>query len=184
MTEGNSNHKPVITMDSDAVSRTIFRLSREVTERHRADDQLAIVGILRRGAILAKRIAQALPSEWKIPVGTLDISLYRDDGRGQPGDPRILGRDIPFSLDGRQVLLVDDVLYTGRTVRAGLAALADLGRPTSVQLLVLVDRGEQQLPIRADYVGRNVAAPAGQRVFVRLKEIDGVDSVVVGETKA
>jgi pyrimidine operon attenuation protein / uracil phosphoribosyltransferase len=118
-----------------------------------------------------------------VRVGTLDISSYRDDGRGSPGDPRLLGRDIPFTLDGTRVVLVDDVLYTGRTVRAALDAIADLGHPESVQLAVLVDRGERELPIRADYVGRNVEAPRGQRVYVRLAEIDGVDEVVIGGTK-
>ncbi len=97
-----------------------------------------------------------------------------------PGDPRLIGRDIPFSLDGKRVVLVDDVLYTGRTVRAALDAISDLGRAESVQLAVLVDRGERELPIRADYVGKNIQAPRGQRVYVRLTEIDGADAVVIG----
>ena len=145
-----------------------------------------LIGIVRRGAVLALRIAAALKQAGaaEVPVGTLDISSYRDDGKGAAGDPRLLARDIPFALDGKSVLLVDDVLYTGRTVRAGLTALADLGRPASIQLAVLVDRGAQEVPIRADFVGKNVIAPAGLRVYVRLSEVDGVDSVVVGEGKA
>jgi pyrimidine operon attenuation protein/uracil phosphoribosyltransferase len=116
-------------------------------------------------------------------VGTLDISSYRDDGKGEPGDPRLLGRNIPFALDNRRVVLVDDVLYTGRTVRAALTALSELGRPEAIQLAVLIDRGQRELPIRADYVGKNVEAPTGQRVYVRLSEIDGIDAVVIGERK-
>lgn len=186
MTLTIQNYKAAEAMDADAIERAIVRMAHEASERNHDANQLAVVGILRRGAVLARRIAGALPTNGasETLVGTLDISSYRDDGKGVPGDPRILGREIPFSLDGKHVLLVDDVLYTGRTVRAGLTALADLGRPASVQLMVLVDRGERELPIRADYVGRNIAAPAGQRVYVRLKEVDGVDSVVVGERKA
>ena len=119
----------------------------------------------------------------EVPVGTLDISSYRDDGKGAPGDPRLLARDIPFSLDDKRVVLVDDVLYTGRTVRAALDALSDLGRADSIQLAVLVDRGERELPIRADYIGKNIQAPAGQRVYVRLAEVDGTDAVVIGNGK-
>jgi pyrimidine operon attenuation protein/uracil phosphoribosyltransferase len=119
----------------------------------------------------------------RIPVGTLNISSYRDDGRGAQGDPRLLGREIPFALEGRRIILVDDVLYTGRTARAALTALAELGRPEAIELAVLVDRGEHELPIRADYVGKNIGAPAGQRVYVRLSEVDGVDAVVIGERK-
>jgi len=180
------NPKPSVAMDAEAVARCVKRIAHEIVERKRGAEPLVLIGIVRRGAVLALRIAAALKQAGaaEVPVGTLDISSYRDDGKGAPGDPRLLGRDIPFALDGKSVLLVDDVLYTGRTVRAGLTALADLGRPESIQLAVLVDRGEQELPIRADFVGKNVTAPAGQRVYVRLSEVDGVDSVVVGEGKA
>ena len=147
--------------------------------------RVVLVGIVRRGATLAERIADELRTNGKrqVPVGTLDISSYRDDGKGAPGDPRLIGRDIPFSLDSKRVVLVDDVLYTGRTVRAALDAISDLGRAESVQLAVLVDRGERELPIRADYVGKNIQAPDGQRVYVRLTEIDGADAVVIGDEK-
>jgi pyrimidine operon attenuation protein / uracil phosphoribosyltransferase len=175
-----------VELDADAVGRCVKRLAREISERGGHPGTLAVVGIVRRGAILAERLAAALNQQGQppIPVGTLDISLYRDDGKGNPGDPRLIGRDIPFSIDGRRVVLVDDVLYTGRTVRAALTALADIGRPESVQLAVLIDRGQRELPIRADYVGRNIEAPKGQRVYVRLAEIDGADAVVVGEKRS
>ncbi len=182
----NSLIKPLVAMDAEAIARAVKRIAHEIVERKRGVEPLVLIGIVRRGAVLALRIADALRQAGaaEVPVGTLDISSYRDDGKGAPGDPRLLGRDIPFTLDGKSVLLVDDVLYTGRTVRAGLTALADLGRPESIQLAVLVDRGEQEVPIRADFVGKNVTAPRGQRVYVRLSEVDGVDSVVVGEGKS
>ncbi|MGH7815519.1 MAG: bifunctional pyr operon transcriptional regulator/uracil phosphoribosyltransferase PyrR [Candidatus Binataceae bacterium] len=174
-----------IALDAVHVGRAIKRIAMEIAERNGGAGDLALVGIVRRGATLAERIAAELGAagRGKIPVGTLDISSYRDDGRGAPGDPRLLARDIPFPLDGKRVVLVDDVLYTGRTVRAALDAITDLGRAESVQLAVLVDRGERELPIRADFVGKNIPAPAGQRVYVRLSEIDGADAVVLGERK-
>jgi pyrimidine operon attenuation protein / uracil phosphoribosyltransferase len=175
----------IVTLDAAQVGRSIKRVAMEIAERNGGAENVVLVGIVRRGAILAERIASELRTNGKrpVPVGTLDISSYRDDGKGAPGDPRLLGRDIPFPLDGKRVVLVDDVLYTGRTVRAALDAISDLGRAESVQLAVLVDRGERELPIRADYVGKNVPAPAGQRVYVRLAELDGNDSVVIGERK-
>lgn len=178
--------KPSVAMDAEVIERTITRIAREIAEHNHSAPQLALIGIVRRGATLARRIAAALRRNGagSPAVGTLDISSYRDDNKGAPGDPRLLGREIPFTLDGKHVVLVDDVLYTGRTVRAGLTALTDLGRPSSIQLAVLVDRGAHQVPIRADYVGKNIAAPTGQRVYVRLTEVDGVDSVVIGEPKA
>ena len=180
------NAKPSFALDAAAISRCVKRIAREIVEHNDGAANLALVGIVRRGAALAERLAAALHEDGKgeIPVGTLDISSYRDDSKGEPGDPRLLGRDIPFALDGGRVILVDDVLYTGRTVRAALTALADLGRPESIQLAVLVDRGQRELPIRADYVGKNIAAPVGQRVYVRLSEIDGIDAVVVGGDKS
>ena len=174
--------QPNVALDSAQVGRSIKRIAMEIAERNGGADNVVLVGIIRRGAKLAERIAGELRSNGKrpVPVGTLDISSYRDDGKGMPGDPRLIGRDIPFSLDGKRVVLVDDVLYTGRTVRAALDAISDLGRAESVQLAVLVDRGERELPIRADYVGKNIQAPDGQRVYVRLTEIDGTDCVVIG----
>jgi pyrimidine operon attenuation protein / uracil phosphoribosyltransferase len=177
--------KPVVALDASAISRAIKRIAHEIDEHNSGSADLVLVGILRRGANLAERLAAALKEMMctEVPVGTLDISLYRDDGKGERGDPHLLGRNIPFSLGGKLVVLVDDVLYSGRTVRAALDALVDLGRPQSVQLAVMVDRGERELPIRADYVGKNIQAPAGHRVYVRLSEVDGVDAVVIGERK-
>ncbi len=174
-----------VALDAEAIARCVKRIAREIAEHQGGIDNLVLIGIVRRGANLAERLAASLNQNGgpHVPVGTLDISSYRDDGKGVPGDPRLLGRHIPFSLDGRHVVLVDDVLYTGRTVRAALTALADLGRPESVELAALVDRGERELPIRADYVGRNIAASDGQRVYVRLSEVDGVDAVLIGEQK-
>ena len=178
--------KPQVVLDATAVARSIKRIAHEIGERHAGAENLALIGIVRRGASLAERLAHELNANGAgsgIAVGTLDISSYRDDGKGSPGDPRLLGRDIPFSLDRKRVVLVDDVLYTGRTVRAALDALADLGRAEAIQLAVLVDRGEHELPIRADYVGKNIRAPEGQRVYVRLAEVDGADAVVIGNGK-
>jgi pyrimidine operon attenuation protein/uracil phosphoribosyltransferase len=174
--------RPEVALDAAQVARSVKRIAHEIAERNGGADNLVLVGIIRRGARLAERIAAELKTagQQQIPVGTLDISSYRDDGKGAPGDPRLLGRNIPFSLDGKRVILVDDVLYTGRTVRAALDALSDLGRAEAIQLAVLVDRGEREIPIRADYVGKNIQAPRGQRVYVRLTEVDGVDAVVIG----
>ena len=175
-----------MAMDSEAVARAVRRIAHEIAERSSDRKPIVLIGIVRLGAKLAGRIAEAFAQigAGRIPVGTLDISSYRDDGRGAPGDPRLIGRDVPFQLEGRRVVLVDDVLYTGRTVRAALTALTDLGRPEAIELAVLIDRGEHELPIRADYVGKNIVAPEGQRVYVRLSEVDGVDAVVVGGRKA
>jgi pyrimidine operon attenuation protein/uracil phosphoribosyltransferase len=172
-------------MDSEAIARGVKRIAREIAERNGGAENLALIGIVRRGANLAERLAAMLKDEGRgvVRVGTLDISSYRDDGKGAPGDPRLLDRNIPFPLDDARVVLVDDVLYTGRTVRAALDAIADLGRPESVQLAVLVDRGEHELPIRADYVGKNIHAASGQRVYVRVEEVDGLDAVVMGELR-
>lgn len=174
-----------VALDAAAVARSVKRIAMEIAERNDGAANVVLVGIIRRGATLAERIAAELRKNGKpeVAVGTIDISSYRDDGRGSPGDPRLIGRDIPFSLDGKRVVLIDDVLYTGRTVRAALDAISDLGRAESVQLAVLVDRGEHELPIRADYVGRNIRAANGERVYVRLTEIDGADAVVVGVRK-
>jgi len=178
--------KPTLALDADAIARCIKRIAHEITEHGEGHaGKLALIGIVRRGVSLAERLAAELRANGApdTPVGTIDISSYRDDGRGEPGDPRLIGRDIPFSIDGARVILVDDVLYTGRTVRAALTALGELGRPESIELAVLVDRGQRELPIRADHVGKNIAAPPDQRVYVRLSEIDGADAVVIGGGK-
>jgi len=172
-------------VDAITVTRSVKRLAHEIAERNTGAQNLVLIGIVRRGAALAERLTGALEAVGmaNVPVGTLDISSYRDDKKGALGDPRLLGRDVAFSLDGKRVVLVDDVLYTGRTVRAALGAISDLGRPESIQLAVLVDRGEREVPIRADYVGKNIPTPKGQRVFVKLSEVDGFDGVLIGEAK-
>jgi pyrimidine operon attenuation protein/uracil phosphoribosyltransferase len=174
-----------VALDAATVTRSVKRLAHEIAERNTGAQNLVLVGVVRRGAALAERLIDALNEVGlpNVPGGTLDISSYRDDKKGAPGDPRLIGRNIPFSLDGKRVVLIDDVLYTGRTVRAALGAISDLGRPESIQLAVLVDRGEREVPIRADYVGKNIPTPKGQRVYVKLNEVDGFDAVLIGESK-
>jgi pyrimidine operon attenuation protein/uracil phosphoribosyltransferase len=176
-----------IVMDADRIGRSLMRIAHEILERNRGADNLALVGIRARGVPLAERLAANLKTAGgqDVPTGSLDITLYRDDlMKHQVGPQPILRRtDIPFSIDGRTILLVDDVLYTGRTIRAALDALIDFGRPNAIQLVVLVDRGHRELPIRADYVGRNVPTSRQQSVQVRLLEIDGRDEVEVDEVE-
>ena len=176
-----------IVMDADRVGRSLMRIAHEILERHRGTDNLALIGIRARGVPLAERLAANLKTAGglDVPTGSLDITLYRDDlMRHQVGPQPILRRtEIPFSIDGKMILLVDDVLYTGRTIRAALDALIDFGRPRAIQLAVLVDRGHRELPIRADYVGRNVPTSRQQSVQVRLQEIDGRDEVEVDEAE-
>jgi pyrimidine operon attenuation protein/uracil phosphoribosyltransferase len=174
-------------MDADRVGRSLMRIAHEILERNRGTDHLALVGIRARGVPLAERLASNLRTAGSpdVPTGSLDITLYRDDlMRHQVGPQPILRRtDIPFSIDDKTIILVDDVLYTGRTIRAALDALTDFGRPKEIQLVVLVDRGHRELPIRADYVGRNVPTSRQQSVQVRLLEIDGRDEVEVNEAE-
>ena len=172
-------------METDRIGRTVARIAHEVVERNRNIDEIGLIGIRRRGVPLAKRLAHVLNeiTGCRVPTGALDITLYRDDlMRFQVGPQPVLRRtEIPFSIDDRRILLVDDVLYTGRTIRAALDALIDFGRPLSIQLVVLVDRGHRELPIKADYVGKNLPTAPGQSVQVRLEELDGVDEVVLTE---
>jgi pyrimidine operon attenuation protein/uracil phosphoribosyltransferase len=177
-----------IVMDADRIARTLMRIAHEIAERNRQIDELALVGIRTRGVALAKRLAGNLQSIGgrDIPTGALDITLYRDDLMRNPVGPQPVLRstEIPFSIDNRRILLVDDVLYTGRTIRAALDALIDFGRPRGIQLIVLVDRGHRELPIKADYVGKNLPTSLRQSVQVRLQEFDGHDEVVLEETSA
>ena len=185
-----------VVMDADRVSRSLTRIAHEILERNvrpaAADsgaptgvEHLALVGIRARGVPLAARIAAELKqlTGVDVPVGALDITLYRDDlMRHAVGPQPVIRRtEIPFSIDDRLILLVDDVLYTGRTIRAALDALIDFGRPSAIQLVALVDRGHRELPIRADYVGRNIPTSRTQSVQVRLRELDGRDEVEVEE---
>ena len=172
-----------VVMDADRMARTLSRIAHEILERNRTLEEMALIGIRARGVPIAARLAQHLRdlTGVEVPTGTLDITLYRDDLMRHPVGPQPVIRrtDIPFSLDGRLILLVDDVLYTGRTIRAALDALIDFGRPRGIQLVVLVDRGHRELPIRADFVGKNLPTSARQSVQVRLQEIDGADEVVI-----
>jgi pyrimidine operon attenuation protein/uracil phosphoribosyltransferase len=172
-----------IVMDADRMARSLTRMAHEILERNRGAEDLALVGIRARGVPLAARLAAHLRefAEVDVPTGALDITLYRDDLMRHPVGPQPVIRrtEIPFSIDNRLILLVDDVLYTGRTIRAALDALIDFGRPSAIQLVALIDRGHRELPIRADYVGRNIPTSRQQSVQVRLKEIDGRDEVEV-----
>jgi pyrimidine operon attenuation protein/uracil phosphoribosyltransferase len=173
---------PVI-MDADRMSRTLTRIAHEIVERNRGVKGLALVGIRTRGVFLAKRLAKALQqiTDEPVPTGALDITLYRDDLMRHTVGPQPLVRrtEIPFSIDDHKVVLVDDVLYTGRTIRAALDALIDFGRPKEIQLIVLVDRGHRELPIKADYVGKNVPTSLKESVHVKLLETDGTDEISV-----
>jgi len=168
-------------MDGADVRRAIRRIAHEIVEHNRGTADLVVVGIHTRGVPLAVRLAEALAeAEGPVPVGELDITLYRDDLDRRPTH-RVGTTRMPGSINDRVVVLVDDVLFTGRTVRAALDALADLGRPRRVQLAVLVDRGHRELPVRADYVGKNLPTAARERVSVKLVEIDGEDAVLIGD---
>ena len=172
-----------VVMDADRISRTLTRIAHEIVERNKGVGDLALVGIRSRGVPLARRLARSIKeiSGHDVPTGALDITLYRDDlMRHQVGpQPLVRRTEIPFSIDDRTIILVDDVLYTGRTTRAALDALIDFGRPKAIQLVVLVDRGHRELPIKADYVGKNIPTARRESVQVRLLEIDGADEVVV-----
>jgi pyrimidine operon attenuation protein / uracil phosphoribosyltransferase len=177
-----------VVMDADRMSRTLTRIAHEIVERTRGVEDIALVGIRSRGEHLARRLAATLEeiTGRRVPTGALDITLYRDDLMRQPVGPQPLVRrtDVPFSIDDRVILLVDDVLYTGRTVRAALDALIDFGRPRAIQLVVLVDRGHRELPIKADYVGKNLPTSRRESVQVKLQEVDGDDEVVINSEEA
>jgi pyrimidine operon attenuation protein/uracil phosphoribosyltransferase len=171
-------HSKVLT--PDGIDRSLRRISHEILERNASNlEILALVGVLTRGVPLAHRISEniRLFEGLDVPVGSLDITLHRDDLAGE--EPEVRGSRVPFEISGRTVVLVDDVLYTGRTARAAMDALLELGRPAAIRLAVLVDRGHRELPVRADYVGKNVPTARGERVLVNLAETDGEDGVVV-----
>jgi pyrimidine operon attenuation protein/uracil phosphoribosyltransferase len=172
-----------LVMDADRMSRTLTRIAHEILERNRKLEEIGLVGIRSRGVPLARRLARTIRdiTQHEIPTGALDITLYRDDlmRHGADDQPVVRSTDIPFSIDDRRILLVDDVLYTGRTIRAALDALVEFGRPRAIQLVVLIDRGHRELPIKADYVGKNIPTSPSQSIQVRLSEIDGRDEVEV-----
>ena len=176
---GTQDVKAVI-MDETAIGRAITRIAHEIVEKNEGIENLALVGIVTRGDLLAKKLALKIESieGVKVPLGKLDISFYRDDFMTYLS-PEVHSTDIPFDIDGKTVVLVDDVLYTGRTIRAALDALMDIGRPAAVQLAVLIDRGHRELPIRADYVGKNVPSSSDENVRLFLEEVDGVSAVEI-----
>ena len=172
-----------VVMDAERMGRTLTRMAHEIIERNRGVGEVALVGVRTRGVPLARRIAASLReiTGQDVPVGALDITLYRDDLMRHAVGPQPIVRstDIPFTIDTRHIILVDDVLYTGRTIRAALDALIDFGRPRTIQLVVMVDRGHRELPIKADYVGKNVPTSRRETVHVRLQDVDGIDEVVI-----
>jgi pyrimidine operon attenuation protein/uracil phosphoribosyltransferase len=170
-----------IIMTQEDIKRTQARIAHEIIERNKVIENLILVGIHTRGVPLAKRLAANIEdfAGVKIPVGTLDISLYRDDLNSLELQPTVKNTDIPVSVDGKSIILVDDVLYTGRSIRAAMDALTDLGRPRLIQLAVLIDRGHREIPIRADYVGKNMPSSRHEDIQVKLQESDGTDEVAI-----
>ena len=172
-----------VLLTSREIGRALARIAHEIVEKNKGAEGIVLVGMRTRGVPLAKRIAEIIKSfeRTSTPVGTLDIGLYRDDI--SPSELKSVNQsrtDIPTSITDRRVILVDDVLYTGRSIRAAMDALMDMGRPSSIQLAVLIDRGHRELPIRADYVGKNIPSSMDEDIQVQLEEIDGVDEVIIG----
>ena len=172
----------VQVMDSDDIRRALTRIAHEIVEKNHGAEGLALVGILTRGAPLAERLAKLIRQieNVEVPVGKLEIGLYRDDyGENPTGRPPLAPTTIPFDVTGKRIILVDEVLFTGRTVRAAITALLDLGRPACIQLAVLLDRGHRELPIRPDFVGKNIPTALQEHVQVRLQEVDGEENVLI-----
>ena len=171
-------------MDADAIRRAITRIAHEILERHKGTADLALIGIRTRGAILAQRLAKEIETidRHQVPVGILDITLYRDDLSRVAPNPVVHSTEIPFDITDLRLVLVDDVLFTGRTIRAALNAINDLGRPKAIQLAALIDRGHRELPIRAEYVGKNIPTSLNEHVNVRLNELDEQEEVVLEST--
>ncbi|MDY0340504.1 MAG: bifunctional pyr operon transcriptional regulator/uracil phosphoribosyltransferase PyrR [Coriobacteriia bacterium] len=177
-----SYREKAVVMDAESMDRALTRIAHEILEANKGLGDIAIVGIMTRGVDMANRLAERLEriEGIAVPVGNLDISFYRDDVAIRLS-PEVHTTDIPYEVEGRTIVLVDDVLYTGRTIRAALDAVMDFGRPSAIQLAVLVDRGHRELPIRADFVGKNVPTARRERVKVQLIEHDGRDAVVILE---
>ena len=175
--------KKTSIMDADGIRRALIRIAHEITEKNRGVENVALVGIRTRGVPLAARIAEEIQKieNVEVPVGSLDITLYRDDLTTMGYNPVIHGTESDFDVTGKHIVLVDDVLYTGRTIRAALDAIIDMGRPNSIQLAVLIDRGHRELPIRADYAGKNVPTSRRETIEVALQEEGKEDEVILGE---
>ena len=177
--------KKNVIMDADAMRRAIVHIAHEIIERNKGVENVVLVGIRTRGVPIAERLAAAIKEIEKVelPVGMLDITLYRDDLSTLAYNPVCHGTEIDFDVDGKTVILVDDVLYTGRTIRCALDAIIDMGRPKAIQLAVLIDRGHRELPIRADFAGKNVPTSHKEAIEVYLAEQDGVDEVAIGDVE-
>ena len=172
-----------LVLNGEEIEKSLKRIAHEIVEKNREGEHLVLIGIMRRGVTLARRLSRLVRdiAQVEVPIGALDITLYRDDLSEIAAQPLLRKTDVPFSVKGTKVVLVDDVLFTGGTVRAALDAIIDLGRPCSIQLAVLLDRGHRELPIRADYVGKNIPTSANEVVEVKLREDDGIDEVVIEE---
>lgn len=174
-----------IVLDEQAIRRALTRIAHEIIERNKGIENCVIVGIKTRGIPLAKRLAERIEQIEgnAVPVGEVDITLYRDDltKKTEDNEPLVRGSDVPVDITNQKVILVDDVLFTGRTVRAAMDAIMDIGRPSTIQLAVLVDRGHRELPIRADYVGKNIPTSSSEKIEVELIENDGVEQVTIHE---
>jgi pyrimidine operon attenuation protein/uracil phosphoribosyltransferase len=173
--------KSVLVMDAKTIERALIRIAHEIVEKNKGAENMAVIGIKNRGEYLAQRVARLIEKieEVQIPVGLMDITLYRDDIQTKLEQPLVQKTEIPFDVRDKVIILVDDVLFTGRTIRAALDQIIDFGRPRCIQLAVLVDRGHRELPIRADYVGKNIPTAKSELVKVKIKEVDGEDSVSI-----
>jgi pyrimidine operon attenuation protein/uracil phosphoribosyltransferase len=175
--------KRKVIQSKEEIDKSLKRIAHEILEKNEAGTHIVLIGIMRRGVTLAKRLSEKIEEIGgvKVPIGALDINLYRDDLSEIAAQPVLRKTEIPFSIKDKKVILVDDVLYTGRTIRAALDAIIDLGRPCFIQLAVLLDRGHRELPIRADYVGKNVPTSQRELIDVKLVEDDGIDEVIIQE---
>jgi pyrimidine operon attenuation protein / uracil phosphoribosyltransferase len=177
--------KKATVLDQPAIRRALTRIAHEIIERNKGIENCVLVGIKTRGIYIAKRLAERIHDieGEEIPVGEIDITLYRDDlsKKTEDNEPEVKGSDLPVDITNKKVILIDDVLFTGRTVRAGLDALMDIGRPSQIQLAVLVDRGHRELPIRADFVGKNIPTSGSEKIMVSLSEVDGEEQVTIHE---
>jgi len=177
------NRRKKQVLNGEEIEKSLKRIAHEIVEKNREGGNLVFIGIMRRGVTLARRLSRLVRdiAAVEVPIGALDITLYRDDLSEIASQPLLRKTDVPFTVKGTKVVLVDDVLFTGRTVRAALDAIIDMGRPCSIQLAVLLDRGHRELPIRADFVGKNIPTAASEVVEVKLAEDDGVDEVMIEE---
>jgi|SRR5690625_2345453 len=184
-TGGGRVNKKTTILDASSVNRALTRIAHEILERNKGGENLVLVGIKTRGVPLAKRLQAKIRQieDITVPIGELDITLYRDDLQKKSADPELLATNIEVDIKNQTVILIDDVLYTGRTVRAAMDAVMDIGRPAQVQLAVLTDRGHRELPIRADYVGKNIPTSKEELIVVNVNEHDGLDEVSIFENK-